>query len=120
MRTFIAALLGATAVLPALVHAISLPPDPADAAASVPAVNVPSAFADYRPYREQKAPTWQALNRAVTSPSGKPQMDHGQMHSGDADANRSSGHGSNAGSNHGSNHSSNHSGHDAHHEEPAE
>ena len=110
MRTFIAALLGATAVLPALVHAISLPPDPADAAASVPAVNVPSAFADYRPYREQKAPTWQALNRAVTSPSGKPQMDHGQMHSGDAEAS----------ANRSSNHSSNHSGHDAHHEEPAE
>ncbi|MCX4144537.1 hypothetical protein PQR70_08140 [Paraburkholderia madseniana] len=116
MRTFIAALLGATAVLPALVHAISPLPDPADAAASVPAVNVPSAFADYRPYLEQKAPTWQALNRAVASPSGKPEMDHGQMHSGDADANHSSGHGSNAGSNQGSSHSS----HGAHQEGPAE
>jgi hypothetical protein len=116
MRTFIAALLGATAVLPALVHATPPHPDPADAAASVPAANVPSAFVDYRPYREQKAPTWQALNRAVASPSGKPEMNHGQMHSGDADANHSSGHGSNAGSNQGSNHS----GHGAHQEGPAE
>lgn len=106
MRTFIAALLGATAVLPALVHAISPPPDPADAAASVPAVNVPSAFADYRPYREQKAPTWQALNRAVASPLGKPQMDHGQMHSGDADE--------------GADANANHSGHGAHQEGQAE
>ncbi|MFM0076098.1 hypothetical protein PQQ86_33605 [Paraburkholderia sediminicola] len=106
MRTFIAALLGATAVLPALVHATPPNPDPADAAASVPAVNVPSVFADYRPYREQKAPTWQALNRAVASPSGKAGMDHGQMHSGDADADANQG--------------SNHSGHGAHQEGPAE
>ncbi|MFM0729740.1 hypothetical protein PQQ52_04490 [Paraburkholderia sediminicola] len=79
MRTFIAALLGATAVLPALVHAMPTGPDPADAAASVPAVSVPSAFSDYRPYREQKAPTWQALNRAVANSSGEPGMEHGQM-----------------------------------------
>ncbi|MFM0077976.1 hypothetical protein [Paraburkholderia sediminicola] len=80
MRTFIAALLGATAVLPALVHATPQHSDPADAAASVPAVSVPSAFADYRPYREQKAPTWQALNRAVAGPSGG----HGTHHEGPA------------------------------------
>ncbi|MFL9867378.1 hypothetical protein PQR67_24650 [Paraburkholderia fungorum] len=85
MRTFIAALLGATAVLPALGHATSTRPDPADAAASVPAVNVPSVFADYRPYREQKAPGWQALNRAVASPSGESGMHHGSMRSGGDD-----------------------------------
>ncbi|WP_236002532.1 hypothetical protein [Paraburkholderia elongata] len=113
MRTFIVALLGATAVLPALVHATPARPDPADAAASVPAVNVPSAFADYRPYREQKAPSWQALNRAVASPSGEPEMDHGQMHTGDDDT------GPNHGSDHGSNDGSNHGGHGAHHEGPA-
>ncbi|MFM0040671.1 hypothetical protein PQR05_12365 [Paraburkholderia sediminicola] len=99
MRTFIAALLGATAVLPALVHATPIGPDPADSAASVPAVNVPSAFVGYRPFREQQAPTWQALNRAVASSSDEPGMEHGQMHSGDE---------TNGGSNHG-----------AHHEEPA-
>ena len=118
MRTFIAALLGATAVLPVLVHAISLPPDPVDAAASVPAVNVPSAFADYRPYREQKAPSWQALNRTVASPSGKLQMDHGQVHSGDAKASANAG--ANRNSDHGSNPHVNHSGHSALHEGPAE
>lgn len=117
MRTFIAALLGATAVLPSLVHATSPHPDPADAAASVPSVNVPSAFADYRPYREQKAPTWQALNRAVASPSGMPGMNHGQMHSGDAGADKDA----NAGFNHGSNANAgpNHGSHGAHHEGPA-
>jgi hypothetical protein len=51
MRMSIAALLGAAALLPALVHATTLP-DPADAAASVPAISVPSAFADYQPYRD--------------------------------------------------------------------
>ncbi|SOE98177.1 hypothetical protein SAMN05446635_6143 [Burkholderia sp. OK233] len=111
MRTFIAALLGATAVLPALVHATPPHPDPADAAASVPVVNVPSVFADYRPYREQKAPTWQALNRAVASPSGKPGMNHGQMHSSDA--------GAEAEANANANHGSTHGGHGTHHEGPA-
>lgn len=82
MRIFIAALLGATAGLPALAHANATPviADPTDAAASVPALNTPSFFADYRPYREQKAPGWQALNRAVTNSSGMAGMSHGQMH----------------------------------------
>lgn len=52
MRMFIAALLGASALLPALVHATTTFPDPADAAASVPGVSVLSAFADYHPYRD--------------------------------------------------------------------
>lgn len=106
MRTFIAALLGATAVLPALVLATPTHPDPTDTAASVPAVNVPSVFADYRPYREQKTPGWQALNRAVASPSGGAGMNHGQMHSGsDADDDANDG--------------TNDDQHGAHHEEPA-
>ncbi|EIF33262.1 hypothetical protein BCh11DRAFT_01027 [Burkholderia sp. Ch1-1] len=82
MRMFIAALLGATAYLPALVHAMPIFPDPADAAVSVPAVEVPSALADYRPYREQQTTSWQALNRAVTNPSDGAGMSHGTMHSG--------------------------------------
>ena len=86
MRMFIAALLSAAALLPALVHATTTLPDPTDAAASVPAVSVPSAFADYQPYRDQKAPTWQELNRAVTSSSGMKGMSHGAMPAGSTDA----------------------------------
>lgn len=99
MRMFIAALPGAAALLPALVLATTALPDPTDAAVSVPVVSVPSAFADYQPYREQKAPTWQELNRAVTSPSGKAGMSHGQMPSGGSGAKDNE--------------------HSAHHEEPA-
>jgi hypothetical protein len=83
---FIAALFSAAAVLPALVHAMTTLPDPTDAAASVPAVSVPSAFADYQPYRDQKAPAWQELNRAVSSSSGMKAMSHGNMPAGSTDA----------------------------------
>jgi hypothetical protein len=93
MRMFTAALLGAAAVLPTLVHATPALPDPADAAAPVPAVSVPSAFADYQPYRDQKAPTWQELNRAVTNPSGMAGMSHGYMPSDGSNA-KNNGHSS--------------------------
>jgi hypothetical protein len=83
---FIAALAGAAALLPALVHATTALADPTDAAASVPAVSVPSVFADYQPYRDQKAPSWQALNRAVTTSPGKPGMSHSELPSGSAGA----------------------------------
>ncbi|MFM0732654.1 hypothetical protein PQQ52_19425 [Paraburkholderia sediminicola] len=86
MRMFIAALLSAAALLPALVHATTISPDPTDAAASVPAVSVLSAFADYQPYRDQKAPGWQELNRSVTSSPGMKGMDHGNMRSCSTDA----------------------------------
>ncbi|AJZ56163.1 hypothetical protein OI25_7949 (plasmid) [Paraburkholderia fungorum] len=86
MRMFIAALLGASALLPALVHATTTFPDPADAAASVPGVSVLSAFADYHPYRDQKASTWQELNQAVTNSSGMKGMSHGSMPGGGTDA----------------------------------
>ena len=82
MRMFISALLSAAAVLPALGHATTALPDPSDAGVSVPAVSVPSAFADYQPYRDQEAPTWQELNRAVTSSSGMAGMSHGKMPAG--------------------------------------
>jgi hypothetical protein len=88
MRMFILALLSAAALLPALVHATTTTfPDPTDAAASVPATSVPSAFADYQPYRDQKAPTWQELNRSVTSSSGMKGMGHGNMSGGSTGAN---------------------------------
>jgi hypothetical protein len=83
MRMFISALFSAGALLPTLGHATTALPDPTDAAASVPAVSVPSVFADYHPFQDQKAPTWQELNQAVTSssrmagmkmPSGMPGM----------------------------------------------
>lgn len=81
MRTFIAALLGAAACLPALVRAMPILPDPADAAAAVPAIEVPSTLADYRPYREQQTTSWQALNRAVTHLSNGAGASHGALHS---------------------------------------
>jgi hypothetical protein len=93
MRTFIAALLGATACLPALAHATPIFPDPTDPAAFVPAIDAPSALADYRPYREQQAPSWQALNREVTNPAGHAGASHGSMQSSSADA-KEDGHGS--------------------------
>jgi len=83
---FIAALAGAAALLPALMHATTALADPTDAAASVPAVSVPSVFADYQPYRDQKAPSWQELNRAVTTSPGKPGMSHSELPSGSAGA----------------------------------
>lgn len=86
MRMSNAALLSAAALLPALVHATATPPDPTDATASVPAISVPSAFADYQPYRDQKAPTWQELNRAVTSSSAMKGMSHAAKPIGGTDA----------------------------------
>lgn len=71
MRLIFAALLGAVASLPTLVHATTTPPDPADPAASVPAISVPSAFAGYRRYKDADNPTWQQLNQAVQD---KPRM----------------------------------------------
>ncbi|RQR63238.1 hypothetical protein DIE07_06000 [Burkholderia sp. Bp9002] len=69
MQLILAALLGAAAFLPTFAHATTTLPDPADAAASVPAHAVPSAFDGYRPYRDGEGPGWQQLNRAVTEPS---------------------------------------------------
>ncbi|EIF32152.1 hypothetical protein BCh11DRAFT_07734 [Burkholderia sp. Ch1-1] len=94
MRMFIAALFSAAAVLPALAHATTTLPDPTDAGASVPAVRVPSAFADYQPYRDQKAPAWQELNWAVTSSSGMKGMSHGNMPAGSTDT-KNNGHSTN-------------------------
>jgi hypothetical protein len=83
---YIAALSGAAALLPALVHATTALPEPTDSAASVPTVSVPSVFADYQPYRDEKAPSWQELNRAVMTTPGKPGMSHSQIPSGGAGA----------------------------------
>ena len=80
MRTFSAALLSAAAVLPALVHATTPLPDPTDPTASVPTVSASSVFADYQPYQDKKAPTWQELNKAVIngpSKTGMAGMNHG-------------------------------------------
>lgn len=82
MRMFIAALLGAAACLPALAFAAPLFPDPANAAASVPALEAPSALAGYRPHRDQPSPGWQALNRAVTDPADGAGKRHASMHTG--------------------------------------
>ncbi|MFY0590936.1 hypothetical protein ACOMWV_33660, partial [Burkholderia pseudomallei] len=65
MRKISAALLGASAAWPALVHATTAFADPADAAASVPAIVAPSALDDYRRYRDDDGPNWPQLNREV-------------------------------------------------------
>ncbi|MET3229594.1 UNVERIFIED_ORG: uncharacterized protein involved in copper resistance [Burkholderia sp. 1263] len=86
MRMFIAALLGAAALLPALVQADTPHPDPSDAFASVPALSTPSVFADYRAYRDEPAPSWQELNRAVMNSSAMKGMNHGAKPAGGAGA----------------------------------
>ena len=78
MRTISAALLGASAVLPLLAHATTLS-DPTDAAASVPAVTVQSAFDGYKSWQDGDAPSWQQLNRAVAPSRGKTAAKHGQQ-----------------------------------------
>lgn len=77
MRLISAALLGAAASLPTLVHGTTPIPDPADPAASVPAIRVPSAFAGYRPYSDAGHPTWQQLNQAVQDRPRVSGMTHG-------------------------------------------
>ncbi|HDR8911277.1 TPA: hypothetical protein QDA83_005256 [Burkholderia multivorans] len=77
MRLITAALLSAAAGLPALAHATTTIPDPTDAAASVPAVTIPSAFDGYRPYSDADNPTWQQLNQAVQDKPVKGGMKHG-------------------------------------------
>jgi hypothetical protein len=76
MRLLSAALLGAAASLPAFVRA-SAPSDPAEAAATVPAITVPSVFDGYRPYRDSDNPTWQELNQAVRNKPAVSGMGHG-------------------------------------------
>ncbi|MBS2132207.1 hypothetical protein KEX41_28905 (plasmid) [Burkholderia thailandensis] len=77
MRLLSAALLGAAATLPSLAHATTTFPDPTDAAASAPAITVPSTFDGYQPYRDGEGPTWQQLNRAVME---KPVKKGGMKH----------------------------------------
>ncbi|MCC8392361.1 hypothetical protein LJ656_07150 [Paraburkholderia sp. MMS20-SJTR3] len=79
MRTITAALVGAGAVLPLLAHAATAVPDPTDAAASVPAVTVQSAFDGYKSWQDGEAPGWQQLNRAVAPSRGVITMKHGQQ-----------------------------------------
>lgn len=78
MRLISAALLGAAAGLPVLVHATTFIPDPTDASASVPTVAFPSALDGYRPYSDADNATWQQLNQAVQD---KP-LTHGVEHGG--------------------------------------
>ncbi|AOJ72134.1 MULTISPECIES: hypothetical protein [Burkholderia] len=114
MRKISAALLGASAAWPALVHATTTFADPADAAASVPAIVAPSALDGYRRYRDEDGPTWQQLNRAVAEPprraAAKP------IRAGDDAAAGQAGHAGHAG--HGG--SDGHGGHRAMHEEAAQ
>jgi hypothetical protein len=79
MRTLSAALWSAAAVLPALAHATTPFPDPTDAAASVPAVTVLSAFDGDHPYSDEDTLDWRRLNQAATTARGMGGMKHGDM-----------------------------------------
>jgi len=57
------------------------------ALAGAPTARAVSFFADYRPYQDQKASTWQALNRAVTSAPAMKGMSHANLPAGSPDAN---------------------------------
>ncbi|RQS17515.1 hypothetical protein DIE03_37175 [Burkholderia sp. Bp8992] len=83
MRLITAALLSAAAFVPSLAAAQTPLPDPADAAASVPDVTVPSVFDGYRPYRDDEGPGWKQLNRDVMERRAKPAnaARHGGAHS---------------------------------------
>ncbi|EDT06469.1 conserved hypothetical protein [Burkholderia ambifaria IOP40-10] len=65
MRLITAALLGAAALVPSLAPAQTPRPDPADAAAPVQDVTVPSAFDGYARYQDDAGPGWKQLNRDV-------------------------------------------------------
>jgi hypothetical protein len=96
MHLISAALLSAAANVPMLAHATTILQDPADAAASVPTIAVPSAFDGYHPYRDSDNPSWRQLNQAVRDqPMAHGGMKHGggmSMPGGAHDA-KSSGHG---------------------------
>ncbi|KVE31203.1 hypothetical protein WS68_16860 [Burkholderia sp. TSV86] len=77
MRLISAALLGAAASLPTLVHATKTIPDPTDAAASVPAISAASAFDGYRRYNDAGNLTWQQLNQAVQDKPANGGVTHG-------------------------------------------
>jgi hypothetical protein len=85
MRLISAALLGAAASLPTLVHAGTTISDPADAAAPVPAITVPSAFDGYRRYSDADHASWQQLNRAVEEKPRASGMMHGHARTKPAD-----------------------------------
>ncbi|SMF99588.1 hypothetical protein [Burkholderia singularis] len=92
MRLISAALLGAAASLPTLVHATKTIPDPTDAAASVPAISAAPAFDGYRRYNDADNLTWPQLNQAVQGkPAGGGIMHGGEMNesAGDRKSNRS-------------------------------
>lgn len=96
MRTISAALFSAVAALPLLAHAATTVPDPTDAGAAVPLDPVPSAFDSYRSYKDEQAPSWQQLNRAVTPSRGMAGMRHAEPPGESSDANRGHEHGGEA------------------------
>ena len=70
MRIIYAALLSAAVALPSFGSEPAAIPDPTDAGAPVPAVTVPSATDDYKPFQDKPVGSWRDLNGAVT-PSKK-------------------------------------------------
>ena len=72
MNSFLSRLAPAAALcLPLLALAQVGRPDPADARAPAPALRYPSAFADYKPWRETKPGDWRAVNDNVRQAGSK-------------------------------------------------
>ncbi|WDR88052.1 hypothetical protein [Burkholderia ambifaria] len=84
MRLTIAALLGAAALVPSLAPAQTPRPDPADAAAPVSDVAVPSAFDGYARYQDDAGPGWKQLNRDVMERPAKGRAKSGSAKPGSA------------------------------------
>jgi len=75
MRKLLAAFVAAC-TLPSLAQAAtSTIPDPTDASASAPAIEVPSAFDKYASFKDGESPSWQQLNRDV-APKRNGAMQH--------------------------------------------
>ncbi|WP_438397113.1 hypothetical protein [Caballeronia sp. DA-9] len=70
MRIIYAALLSAAVALPSFASEPAATPDPTDPGAPVPAVAVPFATDDYKPFQDKPVGSWRDLNGAVT-PSKK-------------------------------------------------
>ncbi len=88
MRSILAALLSAAALLPSFARATTSMPDPSDPAAPVPPVAVPSPTDGYRRFaNDADSPGWQRLNQTVQDMPGMSGMKHGDT------SNEPSGHG---------------------------
>jgi len=79
-------LLGAALASQAVAQPQSARPDPTNPAVAVPVVKYESAFAGYRPHREQELSPWRELNEDVAKVGGHIGIFRGAGHAGDGSA----------------------------------